>query len=440
MSTGPEQELDCVVVGGGLAGLACAHGLATRGRSVRVLEAAEAAGGRARSVWHEGRPVDRGFQVVFAGYPELRRFMGAVGIPRADLRPVTGGAAFHDGSRWHQLRPTPAGLARFTGMPMADRVRLARLGAEVLASPDSALLQRDGDALSTEAFLQARGFSAQAIEGFFRPFWGVVFLDRALGADPGYFRFLLKMLVKAPAVLPTDGLGMIAEWAAAAIRQAGGRVETGRRVEALERDASARVSAVRVEGGERVRARWVVLATESPSAQGLLGEVDPASAGRLPTEAASVATVAFALARPLYQGRLILVNAGPDLQPGPRIDLMCQTTNITRPHVEAGPHILLATHVTTPHAGTPDGLEDAVAQTVRRWHPGYPWERLATPLGVVEHRFAQFRPLAGVRRELPGPRTAAPNLVLAGDLTAHPSLEGAVSSGAAAARVVDAAL
>ncbi|HWH14219.1 MAG TPA: FAD-dependent oxidoreductase, partial [Miltoncostaeaceae bacterium] len=386
------------------------------------------------------RPVDRGFQVVFSGYPALRRFMRAVGIPRADLRPVTGGAAFHDGQAWHRLTPTPLGLARFSGMPPADRLRLARLGAEVLATPDEALLQMDGDAPSTEAFLRRRGFSARALEGFFRPFWGVVFLDRSLGADPGYFRFLLKMLLRGPAVIPTDGLGMIAEWATAAIRQAGGRVDLGQRVEALERDADARVGSVRIAGGGRVRARWVVLATESPSARGLLQELDPASAERLPGAAASVATAAFALARPLHSGRVILVNAAPALDTGPRIDLMCQTTNITRPHVEAGPHILLATCVTTPQGGVPDDLEDAVARTVARWHPGFPWERLATPLGVVEHRFAQFRPLAGVRQELPGPRTAVPNLVLAGDLTAHPSLEGAVSSGAAAARIVAAQL
>ena len=45
-----------------------------------------------------------------------------------------------------------------------------------------------------------------------------------------------------------------------------------------------------------------------------------------------------------------------------------------------------------------------------------------------------------MRRELPGPRTAVENLVLAGDLTTHPSIEGAVSSGARAADIVDALL
>lgn len=432
--------LDCVVIGGGLAGLACAHRLAGAGRRVAVLEAEQQPGGRARTTWYESRPVDRGFQVMFAAYPELRRFIRDIGIPKADLRPFAGGAAFHDGHRWARLGGGRSAFAGFAGLPAVDRARLARLGAETLLRAPDALLDGDDEAVSTEAFLRARGFSEQAIEGFFRPLFGVIFLDRSLGADPGYFRFLLSMLARGPAVLPTDGLGMIADWATAAIRQRGGRVELGVRATALERGADGRISGVRTADGRVVAARQVVLAVESPAARHLLQPIDEASAARLPTAAASVVTARFALDRPLYTGRLILLNAAGAPDAGPRVDLLCQTTNITRPHVEAGPHILLATSVTTPDGGACEGIEDAVERLVRQWAPGYPWSRLATSLGTVEHRFAQFRPLAGVRRELPGPRTAAPNLVLAGDLVNHPSLEGAVSSGVAAARIVDAQL
>ena len=51
---------------------------------------------------------------------------------------------------------------------------------------------------------------------------------------------------------------------------------------------------------------------------------------------------------------------------------------------------------------------------------------------------APIRPLVGVRERLPGARTAVDNLILAGDLTTHPSIEGAVSSGVRAAGIVDA--
>ncbi len=183
----------------------------------------------------------------------------------------------------------------------------------------------------------------------------------------------------------------------------------------------------------------MVLAVEAPAARPLLEPLDPAAAVRLPTEPASSATAAFALGTPLYRGRTILVNAAPGPVDGPRVDLVCQTTNITRPGAPDGPHIVLATTVTTDGGGA-DGLVESVGRLMARWAPRFDWAGLAEPIGVYEHRFAQYRPRVGVRRELPGPRTAVENLVLAGDLTTHPSIEGAVSSGTRAAGIVGALL
>jgi hypothetical protein len=134
---------------------------------------------------------------------------------------------------------------------------------------------------------------------------------------------------------------------------------------------------------------------------------------------------------------VILLNALAEAPGTARVDLLCQTTNVTRPGVPEGPHILLATRVTTQDGGS-GGFVEAVADLVGRWAPGYDWAGLAELIDVYEHGFAQYRPLPGVRRRLPGPRTALDNLILAGDLTAHPSIEGAVGSGARAAEIVGA--
>jgi phytoene dehydrogenase-like protein len=432
------EELDCIVVGGGLAGLACAHGLAVAGRRVRVLEAEEAPGGRARTVWHRGRPVDRGFQVLFRAYPRTRALLRAIGLPRRDLRAVSGGAVFIDGDGNPRLGTSKLSALAFSGLRPADRARLARLASGVAARSPEALLAHDDDAPSTEALLRAQGFSDHALEGFFRPLFGVILLDRSLSADPGYFRFLLSMLVRGPSVIPSDGVGMIAEWTSAAVRQAGGAIDLGVRVAALEPSPDGRrIAAVLTEDGRRLVARHVVLAVEARAARGLLEPVDPGAAARLPREAASSATAAFALRQPLYRGRSILLNADPAPVHGPRVDLVCQTTNVTRPGARDGPHIVLATTVTT-GGGSADGLIDAVGATVARWAPRFDWAGLAEPIGVYEHAFAQFRPVAGVRRELPGPRTAVENLLIAGDVTTHPSIEGAVASGARAGEIVDA--
>jgi len=308
----------------------------------------------------------------------------------------------------------------------------------VVGRRPEALLAGEDERQTTLEHLLGRGFGEEAIERFFRPVFGAMFLDLSLAADAGYFRFLVSMLARGPAVMPSDGSGMIAEWAAAAVRQRGGTVETGARAAALEPDgAGRRVEGVRLEDGRALRARQVVLAVDAPAARALLEPLDAAAAARLPTEAASTTTAAFALRRPLYRGRTVLVNGAAARGEGARVDLVCQTTNVTRPGAPGGPHILLATAITT-GGRSADGLVEAVGELVGRWSPRFPWARLAEPIGVHEHPFARFRPRPGVRRALPGHRTALDNLILAGELTSHPSVEGAVASGSRAGMIVDA--
>jgi phytoene dehydrogenase-like protein len=61
-----------VVVGAGLAGLACALDLVAAGRDVRLVEASDGVGGRVRTDAVDGFLLDRGFQVILEAYPELR--------------------------------------------------------------------------------------------------------------------------------------------------------------------------------------------------------------------------------------------------------------------------------------------------------------------------------------------------------------------------------
>ncbi len=55
---------DVVVVGAGLAGLACALHLHEAGARVRVLESSDGVGGRVRTDLVDGFRLDRGFQVL----------------------------------------------------------------------------------------------------------------------------------------------------------------------------------------------------------------------------------------------------------------------------------------------------------------------------------------------------------------------------------------
>ena len=56
------------IVGGGLAGLACAVELRRVGREFVLFEAAPVLGGRQRTTRREGFTLDHGFQVVLSSY------------------------------------------------------------------------------------------------------------------------------------------------------------------------------------------------------------------------------------------------------------------------------------------------------------------------------------------------------------------------------------
>ncbi|KGA15519.1 hypothetical protein GM50_16970 [freshwater metagenome] len=67
-----DSSLPVVVVGAGLAGLSAAKSLLEAGIDVRVLETSTSVGGRVQSDEINGYRFDRGFQLINAGYPEVK--------------------------------------------------------------------------------------------------------------------------------------------------------------------------------------------------------------------------------------------------------------------------------------------------------------------------------------------------------------------------------
>ena len=149
-----------------------------------------------------GEPLDRGFQSLFTAYPATARLLSDIGLGPRDLIAFDRGAVVHDGHGWSRMHATARGVLGFEWFRPGDVARLARLGAEVAAAPVDSLLWGDEAAVGTHEYLRASGFSADAIEGFFRPLFGVITADRGLESDAGYFRFLLKMMLRGRAVVP----------------------------------------------------------------------------------------------------------------------------------------------------------------------------------------------------------------------------------------------
>src|SRR5579862_8547160 len=92
----PHSELPVVIVGAGVAGLACALDLVAAGVPVRVLEGSDAVGGRMRTDRRDGFLLDRGFQVFNTSYPQVKRRLD---LRALQLRPFTPGVLLHAGGR-----------------------------------------------------------------------------------------------------------------------------------------------------------------------------------------------------------------------------------------------------------------------------------------------------------------------------------------------------
>lgn len=426
---------DCLIVGGGLSGLACAHALTVSGHTVQVLECETKEGGRAQTVMYQGEPVDRGFQALFRAYPETRKFCDEIGLAKDDLKPFERGAAIFDGTRWIRARPSPTALMRSGLATATDVRRLLGLVGGYIAIPERALEPGADDTTIAEE-LEAADLGIAAKDRLIRPLIGGILLDRSLGADSGYVRFLMAMMARGPAVLPVDGIGMIAQRAAEAVSCGGGMIWTRVRVSALDvAGGDGGVRGVVLDDGRRVAARYVVVALDTDRARAMLAPHDPASAGRFARDPSGMVSATFALEHPLYTGRTILLDAAaPDGDD--RVDLVCQTTNITRPG-SPGPHIVVAQSSTRGWSSVdPERYAEAVSTRMAQWAPRYPWRATARLVDTYANPWAQYRPAPGVRRDLPGPRTALRNVILAGDAVTHPSIEGAVSSGRRAARIV----
>jgi phytoene dehydrogenase-like protein len=252
-----------VIVGAGLAGLACAIDLHEAGRPVLVLEASDGVGGRVRTDEVDGFLLDRGFQVFLEAYPTASRMLD---LDELEMKSFEPGALVFDGERLHRVMDVfrrPASLPGSVFSPVGsffDKLRVARMRWKIGRSDDREILARpDGSTLN---YLQKAGFSNRMIEVFFRSFYGGIFLERNLRTSSRMFEFTFKMFSKGMAVVPASGMQRIPEQLAARLPKEAVRLNSP--VEKVEGKA------VTLQGGQVIEASRVVVATDASAAARLV--------------------------------------------------------------------------------------------------------------------------------------------------------------------------
>jgi phytoene dehydrogenase-like protein len=411
-----------VVAGGGLAGLVAARRLAAAGAEVELFESDPEVGGRVRSRVVDGFRLDRGFQVLFTGYPAARRELDFEDLSLRRFAPgATIAAPDHRSTLSDPFGDPAAAVPTLLNrdVTLGDKLRLFRLQRELGGRDADDLFE--GSDTSVREYLMAQGFSRAFVERFAEPFYGGITLDRSLSTSSHVFEYTFKMLTEGDTVVPAAGMGAIPAQLRRRAEAAGATVETGREVT----DIAAADGSVTVEtDAGAVTADATVVATDPKSAADLAGV-------EVPTEAKACVTVHCSL--PAHQsldtGSRILLNAADD-----RPNTVAPMSAAAPEYAPDGRQLLDATFL-----GEQDdddaALGDVVREALAAWYPENHFGELAV-VGVDRVEFAQFAQPPGFRERLPTVDDPDGPVYVAGDYTRWSAIQGAMESGRQAAEAV----
>lgn len=203
-------EVDVVIVGGGLAGLAAARRLDRAGVEWLLVEAADRIGGRVATDVVDGWHLDRGFQILNTAYPRLPAL---VDVAALDMRYFTSGVLVRRGGRLHRLEnplrgPAAAPQTLTSGVgTLGDRLKFAALAAKYATLPPATLLA--APETTTQEALRRAGLSHRIIEEVLRPFLSGVLGDRALDTSSHVLAMFLRSFARGRLGVPAAGMAAL---------------------------------------------------------------------------------------------------------------------------------------------------------------------------------------------------------------------------------------
>ena len=278
------REPTAVVLGGGIAGIAAAAGLAERGVRVTLLEQHGQLGGRVRA-WprEDGTTMSRGFHAFFRQYYNLRALLRRVDPTLAGLTavadyPLVAANGLRDSFATIPRTP-PLNMAAFVAQSpsfrAADLAQIDTTSVWELLDVDFPRTFSDHDGESAAAFLDRLKFPDKArhlaLEVFSRSFFA---RPEEFSAGELVGMFHTYFLGSSEGLLfdvPVDDYDSVL-WAPLGdyLERLGVEVRTSERIEALALDGPG--VAVQTEAGS-VHADWAVLATDLRTTRQLVADL-----------------------------------------------------------------------------------------------------------------------------------------------------------------------
>ncbi len=413
-----KRNPDVLIVGAGLAGLACALKLMEKGITFLILEASNGVGGRVRTDVFEDFRLDRGFQVLLTGYPEAKRVLDYGALKLHSFYP---GCLIRVGDSFHKFGdPFRNPLDIFMTMlaPIGtweDKFAIAKLRKRLVSTPFGDIMR--GPETSTIELLRSEGFTDAIINQFFRPFFGGISFDESLVTSSRIFESVFKLFAQNDTAIPQDGMGAIPNQLAKRLPPNSLRMNT--------KVLSVQDGIMNLPHGETLGAQAIVVATDGPEAAKLLGDDITISPSRV------VTCMYYAAGKPPLDEPLLILN-GEGKKDGP-INNMCFISNVCPSYAPAGHTLVSVTLLSYPEEDEME-LEAIVRVQLKEWFPdeAYKWRYLKT------YKLAHGLPDQSIPHisEIERPVRLRKGLYVCGDHRDTASIDGALYSGRRAAEAV----
>jgi len=431
-------EQPVVIIGAGVAGMACALELKERAIPFVVVEASDGPGGRVRTDTVDGFLLDRGFQIFLTSYPEAQRLLN---YKQLDLQPFYPGALVRFDGGYHRVadpfrRPIDAIPTLFPWHPIGsilDKILIGVLRIQSLVVSLDALYTRPdipiSDRLSSDV-LFGTGFSKEMVDRFFRPFLGGIFFDNNLRTNARELDFVFRMLALGENCLPSKGIGAVSDYLAAQLPSGTLRLNSG--VKDVAKDGTS----VTFTDGSTLKASAVVVATEGNVARTLLSTAGAALEEE--REAKKTTCLYYSIDGPAPTEEPILYLNGDgvvDAEGSCKINNMCFPSNVSPSYAPAG-----KTLVSVSLIGVPSGSDEEVAGEVSKQMVEWFGASAAGWKLLKVYRIAYCQPNSEPPSERNKDTKVGDFLFVAGDHRETASLNGALRSGTRCAESVSEAL